>query len=104
MLVGVGVQVEGNKGEKKWDNCNSFVNKKYMYFLKSPWLVWLSGLNASLQTERSPVLFPVRVHAWVAGRVPSWGHARGNQSMCLLHINISLPLFLPPSLSLSKNK
>ena len=32
-----------------------------------PWLVWLSGLSASLQTERLLVQFPVRAHAWVAG-------------------------------------
>ena len=59
-----------------------------------PWLVWLSGLSASLQTTRSPVRFPVRAHAWVAGQVPSWGHAGKTQP-----INVSLPLFL-----LSKNK
>ena len=28
-----------------------------------PWLVQLSGLSAGLQTQRSPVRFPVRVHA-----------------------------------------
>ena len=26
---------------------------------KEPWLVWLSGLSASLQTEKSLVRFPV---------------------------------------------
>ena len=36
-----------------------------------PWLVWLSGLSASLRTERSPVRFPFRAHAWVVGQVPS---------------------------------
>ena len=46
-----------------------------------PWLVWLSGLGASLQTERPPVRFPVRARAWVAGHVPGWGHVRGNQLM-----------------------
>ena len=42
-----------------------------------PWLVWLSGLSAGLQTKGSPVRFPVRAHAWDAGQVPSWGHKRG---------------------------
>ena len=28
-----------------------------------PWLVWLSGLSTSLQTNGSPVQFPVRAHA-----------------------------------------
>ena len=38
------------------------------------------------------VRFPVRAHAWVAGQVPIWGRARGNQSMYFSHINVSLPL------------
>ena len=43
-----------------------------------PWLVWLSGLSASLRTERSLVRFPIRVLAWVVGQVPGCGHIRGN--------------------------
>ena len=62
----------------------------------SPWLVWLSGLSAGLRTKGSVVWFPVRAHAWVAGRVPGSGCVRGNQSMCLSHIKVSLPRFLPP--------
>ena len=31
-----------------------------------PWLVWLSRLNAELQTKGLQVQFPVRAHAWVA--------------------------------------
>ena len=42
-----------------------------------PWLVWLSGLSAGLQTERSLVRFLVRAHAWVAGQVSRWGIVRG---------------------------
>ena len=57
-----------------------------------PWLVWPSGLSASLQTERSLVRFPVKAWAWVAGQVPSWGHARGNRSMYLSHIDVTFPL------------
>ena len=61
------------------------------------------GLIISLRTQRllvqlSLVQFPVRAHAWVAGQVPSWGHERGNRSMYLLHIDVSLPLFLLSSL------
>ena len=67
---------------------------------KEPWLVWLSGLSASLQTKGSLVRFPVRAHAWVAGQVSSWGRVRGNQSTYLLHIDVSLSLFLPSSPSL----
>ena len=43
-----------------------------------PWLVWLSGLGAGLQTEGSLVQLPVRARAWVAGQVPSWGREKGN--------------------------
>ena len=64
------------------------------------WLVWLSGLNASLQTQRSLVQFPVRAHAWVVGQVPSWGHERGNGSMFLNHTLMFLSLFLSHLLSL----
>ena len=65
-----------------------------------PWLFWLKGLSATMWTERLLVQFPVRAHAWVAGQVPSWEHAGGNQLMFLLHTNVSLPLFLPPFPSL----
>ena len=30
MLAGGGCKVEGNKGRKKWDNCNSIINKLYL--------------------------------------------------------------------------
>ena len=36
-----------------------------------PWLGWLSGLTASLQTKILTVRFPVRAHDWVAGQVAS---------------------------------
>ena len=54
----------------------------------------VSGLSARLQTKGTPVRFPVRVHAWAAGQVPSWGRARGS---CTL---MFLSLFLPPLPSL----
>ena len=69
-----------------------------------PWLVWLSGLSAGLWTKRSPVQFPVRAHAWVADQVPRWGHARGNWSMSLLHIDVSPSLSPSLPLSLKINK
>ena len=53
-----------------------------------PWLVWLSGLSTDLQTETMPVRFPVEAHP---GWVPCWeAHQRDS------HINVSLPLLLPP--------
>ena len=65
---------------------------------KEPWLVWLSGLSASLQTKGLQVLFPVRAHAWVVGQVPSRGCSRGNHT--LMHLSLSFSLPSP----LSKNK
>ena len=69
---------------------------------KMPWLMWLSGLSAGLWTKRLLVRFPVGAHAWVAGEVPSWGCVRGNWSMFFSHIDVSLPLWLPPFPSLWK--
>ena len=64
--------------------------------LISPWLVWLTGLSAGLRTKGSPVRFPVRAHAWVAGQVPIRGSCERQP-----HIDVSLSS-LP--LSLKKNK
>ena len=41
--------------------------------MEVPQLVWLSGLSTGLRTKGSPVRFPVREHAWVAGWVPPLG-------------------------------
>ena len=57
--------------------------------------MWLSGLSARLQTERSQVRFPVRAHAWVVGQVPSWGCVRDSWSVYFSpSLSPSLPLFL----------
>ena len=56
-----------------------------------PWLLWLSGLSTGLQTKGSPVGFPVRAQA----RSPV------ETQSCLKrqpHLDVSLPLFLPPYL------
>ena len=63
-----------------------------------PWLVWLSGLSASLWTKGSLVPFPVRAHAWVAGQAPSAGRVMGNHTLMFLSLSFSLPSLL------SKNK
>ena len=52
------------------------------------------------QSERSLVWSLARTHAWIAGQIPSWGRARGNQSAFLPHIDVSPPCFLPPFPSL----
>ena len=46
---------------------------KYEHLKYKPWLVWLSGLSAGLQTKGSLVQFPVRAHAWVVSQVPAGG-------------------------------
>ena len=47
----------------------------------------------------------VRVHAWIAGQVSSRWHVKGNWSVYLSHIDVSLPLFFPSlPLSLKINK
>ena len=50
--------------------------------MPQPWLVWLSGLSASLRIKGSLVQFPSRAHAWVASQVPSRGCMRGNHTWC----------------------
>ena len=75
-------------------------DSKHMILTYMPWLVWLSGLNTGLQSERLLVRFPVRAHGWVMGQVPSWRRARGNKLMFLSHVDVSLPLFLLPCPSL----
>ena len=48
-------------------------------------------IECGLQTKGSPVLLPVRAHAWVAGQVPSGGHVRGNLTLMFLFLSFSLP-------------
>ena len=40
--------------------------------------------------QKVMVRFPVRAHAWVAGQVPSRGHARGNHPLMFLCLSFSL--------------
>ena len=77
----------------------NLVKIQYLKPIILPWLMRLSGLSAGLRTKGLQVWFPVRVHAWVACQLPRWGRAKGNQSMFLSYMNVSLP----PSL-LSKDK
>ena len=60
----------------------AYVNYPLKY-LNKPWLVWLCGLSASLQSKGYLVRFPVRTRAWVLGQVPSRGCARGNHTLFL---------------------
>ena len=52
------------------------------------------GLSTSLRTKRLPVRLLVRAHAWVAGRVPSKGCARGNYTLVFPSLSPSFPLSL----------
>ena len=55
-------------------------------------------MEHSLQTEGSPVWFPVRAHAWAVGHIPSTGSTRGNHTSMFLSLSFS---FFSP---LSKNE
>ena len=55
-------------------------------------------IERGLWTKGSPVLFPVRAHAWVAGQVPSRGYVRSNHTLMFLSLYFSFPS------PLSKNK
>ena len=59
---------------------------------------WIEGPPASRKVAGSIL---DRSRAWVAGQVPSWGHATGDQ-LFLSHISVSLSFSLP--FPLSKNK
>ena len=74
-------------------------NKMPTNNLNKPWLVWLSRLDAGLQTKGLQVCFPVRAHTWVAGQVPSRGRVRGNHTLMFLSVSSFLP---SPSLKISK--
>ena len=79
---------------------------KLNIFLKiknSPWLVWLSGLSASLKTEGSPVQFPVGAHAWVVcGSGPLLGVYKSQPDWSVTHrcFSPSLSPSRPPKINL----
>ena len=54
------------------------------------WLVWLRGLSAGLRTKGSPVPFPVRAYAWVAGQIPQSGALE--RQLHIEKLNVELPL------------
>ena len=56
-----------------------------------PWLVWLNGVSASLQTKGSQLRFPVNSRCLGCGPGPQKGVFERQP-----HIDVSLPLFLPP--------
>ena len=84
-----GTPLSGGSAYFEWQLVPSIISR-----MLGLWLVWLSGLSADLQTKGSPVRFPVRARAWVAGQVPSRGCMRGNHTL----------MFLSFPSPLSKNK
>ena len=63
-----------------------------------PWLVWLSGLSASLWTKGLQVRLPDQVTCLGCGLVPSTGLMRSNHTLMFLSVSFSFPS------PLSKNK
>ena len=76
---------------------SQFLHHSAIRLVKSKlFLIALAGVaqwieRAGLRTKGSPVRFPVRAHAWVAGQVPSRGCVRGNHTMMFLSLSFSLP-------------
>ena len=62
--------------------------------------MWLGGLGTVLQTERSPVRFPIRANAQVAGQV-LWSGVCERQMIDVYFTHHCLSLSLSPSLPLS---
>ena len=62
-----------------------------------PWPVWLCGVGAVPQSERSQARFPVRAQAWAAGQAPGCGHTQEATGPCVsltlrfLSLSFSLP-------------
>ena len=75
---------------------------KLKAFWGGPWLVWLSGLSAELQSKWLPVQFPARAHTWVAGQVPVGGGTFERQPHNSVRFSSSPFLSLPLSLKISK--
>ena len=66
-------------------------------------MLWLSGLSTGLQTKWSPVRFPVRAKASVAGQVPPLKACKRQPIIVsLTHHCFSPSLPLPPSLKINK--
>ena len=65
---------------------------------EQPWLVWLSGLSAGLQTKEPPAWFPVSTHVRVGGQVPNCRIVKGSHTLTFSPSSFSLPSLL------SKNK
>ena len=64
---------------------------------KHKWaLTHVAQLGVVPQTTGSPAQFPVRYMPGLQAKYPAGAHRRGNQSMFLSHIDVPLPLFLPP--------
>ena len=59
--MGAGCRVEGHKGEKKWDNCNSIINK--IYFKKIEEALTIVAQLAGVLSHNQKV----------AGSIPSRG-------------------------------
>ena len=87
-------ELETSKGIEGGCSFIAFIGQlKLKEIRKAPWLVWFSGLSASLQSKGSLVGSPIRAHAWASAQDPRVCERHP-------HIAVSLPLFLLSSSSL----
>ena len=53
---------------------------------------WCDSVDWASPGNRKVACLILRAHSWVVGHVPSWGCAKGNRSIFLSHIDVSLPV------------
>ena len=78
------------------------VDKKYRFLALAGMSQWIESGPANQSV--ACMIFPVRVHAWVAGQVPCRGHMRDNHTLMFLSFSFSLssPLFKNKRINLLK--
>ena len=116
MFIAVSLTIAKNWKQLKCPSADDWTNKMWYIHTKEyysafkrkeihPWLVWLNGLRASLQTKRLLVWFPARAHCWAADQVPSWGMQEAIDwciSCTLLFLSLSFSLPSPLSKKINK--
>ena len=98
MTLGQSVHFPGPHTSKAKSSLFMYLSKKF-YALAGV-AQWIEHWRANLKVAS---LIPDRVHARVAGQVPSWGRARRNRLVCLSQTSMFLSLSFSLLSPLSKN-